>query len=126
MPNCRRVVKEKWYQCICLLQRRDCEGAEDSNTAREYLEQALLEIKLKCWLRQRRWEWALTNRFGVCYSLPDARFDSWLLPTGGRAGRGIDSAVGILLCGSEAVLFINSSVKAPFLRRRKFMNTQRT
>lgn len=39
-----------------------CEGAEDSNTARNIWSRRCWQIKLKFWSRRRRWEWALTNR----------------------------------------------------------------
>lgn len=79
-----------------------CEGAEDSNTAREYLEQALLANKIKVLVA--------TTALGMGFDKPDLGFVIHYQMPGsivgyyqqvGRAGRAIDSAVGILLCGGE-------------------------
>ncbi|MBA1686867.1 recombinase RecQ, partial [Escherichia coli] len=72
------------------------------NTAREYLEQALLANKIKVLVA--------TTALGMGFDKPDLGFVIHYQMPGsivgyyqqvGRAGRAIDSAVGILLCGGE-------------------------
>ncbi len=100
-----------------------CEGAEDSNTAREYLEQALLANKIKVLVA--------TTALGMGFDKPDLGFVIHYQMPGsivgyyqqvGRAGRGSILLLAYCFAAVKTVLFINSSVKAPFLRRRKFMN----
>lgn len=80
----------------------ECAGFEDSNTYRQHLEELLLTNKIKVLVA--------TTALGMGYDKPDLGFVIHYQAAGsivgyyqqvGRAGRGIDYSIGVLMSGSE-------------------------